>query len=78
MAQTTKRNQTLIASSVFDPGYGVSVKSLEDYMLHGYPKEMFVESEYKGKHKHPGWHYDNVTKKFYRYNDLIALYKDRK
>jgi len=47
-------------------------------MLHGYPKDMFVESKYKGKHKHPGWHYDSVTKKFYRYNDLIALYKDKK
>ncbi len=78
MAQAPKTNKTLIASSVFDPGYGVSVKSLENYMLHGYPADMFVESKYEGKHKHPGWHYDNVTKKFYRWNDLMTLFKDRK
>ena len=76
MAQTSKRNQTLIASSIFDPGYGVSVKSLENHMLYGYPKEMFVESN-TTKHKHKGWFYDHITKKFYRWNDLMKIYQTK-
>jgi hypothetical protein len=45
-------------------------------MLYGYPKEMFIESNFI-KHKYKGWFYDNITKKFYRWNDLMALHSLR-
>ena len=46
-------------------------------MLYGYPKEMFVESN-TTKHKHKGWFYDHITKKFYRWDDLMDLYQQQK
>ena len=61
----------------FPSNFGISAKFLEDYMIHGLPDHMFVQS-HKDQHKHKGWFYDNITKKFYRWDDLMALHASRK
>ena len=61
----------------FPSNFGISAKFLEDYMIHGLPDHMFVQS-HKHQHKHKGWFYDNITKKFYRWDDLMALHASRK
>ena len=46
-------------------------------MIYGLPDHMFVHS-HKHQHKYKGWFYDTITKKFYRWDDLMALHASRK
>jgi len=45
-------------------------------MNNQFSKEMYIESD-KSEHKYTGWFFDYITKKFYRWDDLISLLKSR-